>query len=152
MSRPDVPAEHPATGGGATTAGAGTPLPVDVAVSRRSLTTIALALAGPVIWSVHFMVVYLVVEAGCTGDGQGLDVFDPPVPTVATHIATAVAVAACLACAGLAYRRWRQEQRRHPADESAGVLPLAGFLLCLLGVVTVLFVGLPALVLPACGP
>jgi hypothetical protein len=156
MNRPDAPADPPAAEGGATTAGQGTPAPVDVGVDRRSLTTIALALAGPVIWSVHFMVVYLVVEAGCTGDGRGLDVFDPPVPTVTTHLATAVAVAACLACAGLAYRRWRQEQQAASvggeADESAGTLPFVAFLLCLLGVITVLFVGLPALVLPACGP
>jgi uncharacterized protein (DUF2267 family) len=40
--------------------------------------------AGPVIWSVHFMLVYLVVEAGCSGDGPGLRLFDPPVPTVVT--------------------------------------------------------------------
>ena len=38
--------------------------------------------AGPVIWSVHFLLVYLVTEAGCSGDGPGLRLFDPPVPKV----------------------------------------------------------------------
>ena len=129
-------------------------------------------LAGPVIWSVHFMLVYLVAEAGCTGDGPGLRVFDPPVPTVVTLAATAVAAAAALGCARWAYRRWRMStagpatgegaepsgggagdrsddlhlQDRHPGASVA----FAGFLPSSLAVVTILLVGLPALVLPSC--
>ncbi len=118
-------------------------------------------LAGPVIWSVHFMVVYLVVEAGCTGDGPGLYLFDPPVPTVVTLVATIVAAVACLACAGWSHREWRTSRQRvaSEAERPTGELDehdrreslaFAGMLLSLLGAVTVLFVGLPALVLPAC--
>lgn len=143
---------------GATTAGKGTPVAVDVSISRRATTTIALFVAGPLIWSAHFMVVYLVVEAGCTGDGPGLDLFDPPVPAVATLAATAVSAAACLATAGWSYRRLRADQRARAASseleraDGDGALLFGGVLLSLLGLVTVLFVGLPALVLPACGP
>lgn len=118
-------------------------------------------LAGPIIWSVHFMVVYLVAEAGCTGDGPGLALFDPPVPTVVTLAATAVATVASLATAAWGYRRWRA-RRQEPAGgagdraggredhDPGGSLAFAGFLMSLLSVVSVLFVGLPALVLPAC--
>jgi hypothetical protein len=135
MSEPD----------GATTAGQGTPAPVDVSTSRETMATFAVLLAGPVIWSVHFMVVYLAVEAGCTGDGPGLAVFDPPVPTILTIATTFVAALACLGTAAWGYRRWRA----HAGD---GSLAFVGFLLSLLGVVSILLVGLPALVLPACAP
>jgi hypothetical protein len=114
--------------------------------------------AGPVIWSVHFMLVYLVVEAGCSGDGPGLALFDPPVPKAVTLAATAVAAVAALACARWSWRRWQASGAEPAADlagglqdrDRGGTLAFAGFLLSLLSVVTVLFVGLPALVLPSC--
>jgi hypothetical protein len=118
--------------------------------------------SGPLIWSVHFLLVYLVTEAGCSGDGPGLELFDPPVPEAVTLAATAAAAAAALASATWWYRRWRASEHEPAADEAAdlagghthrdrgGTLAFAGFLLSLLSVVTVLFVGLPALVLPSC--
>ncbi|MEX0658184.1 MAG: hypothetical protein WD080_03540 [Egibacteraceae bacterium] len=112
-----------------------------------------LFLAGPVILIVHFLLVYLVVEAGCTGEGPGLRVFRPPVAGVVTLGATAVAAVACLASALLAYRRWRTDcgpEGHAPDAPPHSALAFAGFVLSLLGVVTILFVGLPALVLPAC--
>lgn len=129
----------------------GTAAPVDVTVDPRARTTIVVLLTGPVILMVHFLVVYLVTEAGCTGDGPGLDVFDPPVPAVVTVVATALAAVACCASALWAYRRWR------PGDPGRGEglvdrepLAFVGFLLSVLALLTVLLVGLPALVLEAC--
>ncbi|MDQ3708471.1 MAG: hypothetical protein M3387_04040 [Actinomycetota bacterium] len=161
MSDPATPGDGRSSGRGSTTAPGGTPVAVDVSRDRQARTTIAMFLAGPVIWSVHFMVVYLVVEAGCTGDGPGLYLFDPPVPTVVTLVATIVAAVACLACAGWSHREWRTSRQRvaSEAERPTGELDehdrreslaFAGMLLSLLGAVTVLFVGLPALVLPAC--
>ena len=56
--------------------------------------------------------------------------------------------------------RWRASEREPVAGEAAdhaggltdrgGTLAFTGFLLSLLSVVTILFVGLPALVLPSC--
>jgi hypothetical protein len=142
---------------GAATAAKGTPVPVDVGVDPRARSSVAVLLAGPVILIVHFLVVYLVAEAGCTGDGPGLDVFDPPVPTVATVVATVVAAAASSASALWGYRRWRSggndEPPDHPpADHLVDRAPLGfvGFLLSLLSLVTVLLVGVPALLLGAC--
>jgi hypothetical protein len=131
------------------TAAKGTPAAVDVTVDPRTRTTVVVFLAGPVILIVHFLVVYLVVEAGCTGDGPGFTLFDPPVPALATLAATAVAALACCGSAWWGYRRWRSA----PAGEDlVDHQPLAfvGFLMSLLALVTVLFVGLPALVLEAC--
>ena len=146
-ARRDLPPEQRET----VTAHKGTPAPVDVTVDPRARTTILVFLAGPVILIVHFLVVYLVTEAGCTGDGPGLDVFDPPVPAVTTVVATVVAALACCATAAWAYRRWRPG-REGSGNELVDRQPLAfvGFVLSLLALVTVVFVGLPALVLQAC--
>jgi hypothetical protein len=174
MSRPDAPDRRPSPRGwsddGSWTSPSGTPFAVPVSRDRRALLTAVTLLAGPVLWSVHFLVVYLVAEAGCTGDGPGLDLFDPPVPKVVTLAATAVAAAGALACAAWAYRRWQANRAEAAADRSAegagegaeprrgdiddrdrgGALLLAGAILSLLAFVMVLFVGLPALVLPSC--
>lgn len=138
MSRRDRAAEAP--GSGASTSAAGTPYPVDLSRDRRARTTWVVFLAGPVIWFGHFMVVYLVAEAGCTGGGHGLELFDPPVPRVLTLVATAAAVLACLGSAAWAHRRWRGD----------GELAFPGMLLSLLSAVTVLGVGLSAAFLVGC--
>ena len=162
MSIRDVPPDESPGGDGSRTAPEGTPLAVDVSRDRRARWALAMFVAGPVVWSAHFMVVYLVTEAGCTGDGPGLQLFDPPVPKVVTLAVTAAAAVAALACAGWSYRRWQASGSLPAADEAGdlagglpdrdrgGTLAFAGFLLSLLSVVTILFVGLPALVLPSC--
>jgi hypothetical protein len=162
MSVRDVPPDESPGGDGSRTAAEGTPFAVDVSRDRRTRSALAMFVAGPLIWSVHFMLVYLVVEAGCTGNGPGLQLFDPPVPKAVTLAATAAAAVAALACAGWSWRRWRMKSSEPAADEApdlagglqdfdrGGTLTLAGFLLSLLSVVTILFVGLPALVLPSC--
>lgn len=144
---------------GARTAAEGTPVAVDVSRDRLARVTWVVFLAGPVTWFTHFMVVYLVVEAGCTGAGPGLELFDPPVPATVTLAATVVAAVACLAFARWGHRRW-QAGRQGPAADAAGELSgpfeeydrggslaFAAFLLSLFSFVAVLFVGLPALVL-----
>ena len=129
----------------------GTPAPVDVTVDPRARGTITVFLAGPIILIAHFMVVYLVAEAGCTGDGPGLDVFDPPVPTIVTVVATVAAALACCASAVWAYRRWRPGDSPQPGDlTDREPLAFVGFLLSLLALVTVLAVGVPALALGVC--
>jgi hypothetical protein len=158
MSVRDVPPDEVPSGDGSRTAADGTPFAVDVSRDRRARFALAMFVAGPVIWSVHFLLVYLVTEAGCSGDGPGLSLFDPPVPKVVTLAVTAAAAAAAPACAGWSSRRWRTDAAEATADEAAGLqdrgrggtLAFAGFLLSLLSVVTILFVGLPALVLPSC--
>jgi len=136
----------------------GTPVAVDVSRDRVARRTWIVFLAGPVTWFVHFMVVYLIAEAGCTGGGPGLDALNPPVPAAATLVATAVAALVCLASSRAGYRRWRTSQRGVAADQAAGLagslperdrggaLAFAGLLLSLFSFVSVLFVGFPALV------
>ncbi len=145
-------------GAGARTGAEGTPVAVDVSRDRLARLTWVAFLGGPVTWFAHFMLVYLVVEAGCTGEGKGLQAFDPPVPAAVTLAATAVAALVCLAVAAWSYRRWRAATEGMAADDATdlsgpladrdrgGTLSFAGFLLALFSFVSVLFVGLPALV------
>jgi hypothetical protein len=155
----DSRSERPRSGG-ATTGVRGTPVPVDVARDRSARVNWVVVLTGPVIWFVHFMVVYLAAEAGCTGDGPGLEVFDPPVPTIVTLGATVVAALGCVAFAVWGYRWW--SLRRHPRPSDGGgtndaevvqdraSAGFAGLLLSGLSFFAVLFVGLPAIFLRPC--
>lgn len=136
---------------GATTAGRGTAMPVDLTGDRAAWRTAAVLLAGPMIWTLHFLVVYLVAEAGCSDGGRLLRSLRPPVPAIVTIVATVVAVVACLVAARWGARRWRRDRGDGEGKpDPGGSLALAGSLLSLLGVAVVLFVGVPALVLPTC--
>jgi hypothetical protein len=162
MSRDDDSDRTSTRGDGSTTAVGGTPVAVDVSRDRRARVVWVAFLAGPVIWFAHFMIVYVAAEAGCSGDGPGLELFDPPVPTILTLVATVVAAVACLWTTVWTWRRWRGRPRTQPwgatddlaadleQDDRDGLLSFAGFLLSVLSFVSILFVGLPALVLPAC--
>ncbi|MGH9226572.1 MAG: hypothetical protein ACRD2W_22935 [Acidimicrobiales bacterium] len=152
MTHEDGGAPH-----GARTAPDGTPVAVDVSRDRLTRSGWVGLLGGPVLWFTHFMVVYLVAEAGCTGDGPGLEVFDPPVPDAVTLAASAVAAMGCLWFAAWAYRRWTATRHggaaaddpgglsgRYEEHQRGGTLALASLLLSLFSFVAVLFVGLPA--------
>ena len=151
--------EDPASEG-ATTATSGTPVAVDMARDRQARRMWGFLLGGPVLWMSHFMSVYLVAEAGCSGGGPGLELFDPPVPRTVTLVATALAAAACIPLAAGALHRWRQATQQptqgddDPDDigkgAGRGTIPFAGFLLSAFSMVAIVSVGLPAAFLPAC--
>lgn len=146
-------------GGGATTPAGGTAVPVDLASDPSTRRAMAMFVAAPVVWMTHFVAVYLVAEAGCTGSGDGLLLFDPPVPAVFTVVATLLAAGACLWITRWEYRHW-QACRAHDASgrvdrraveaQVAGPLAFAGVLLGAMFLLAVLFVGVPALVLTGC--
>lgn len=141
---------------GALTAPEGTPVAVDITRDIHARDTWLVLLGGPVVWFGHFMVVYLVAEAGCTGSGPGLGVFDPPVPATVTIVATIVAVVACLVLAAWGLRRSRHGVPAGDADDEPAAherhrsLAFVGVVLALLSAVAVLFVGVPALVFTGC--
>lgn len=133
---------------GALTGADGTPFAVDVSADRPARVIWVAFLGGPVTWITHFMVVYLVAEAGCSGDGRGFELFDPPVPAATTLAATGVALLACVGFAVWSYRRWRAAGESPGATGAAeGTMAFIGFLLALFSAVAVVFVGLPALAL-----
>lgn len=158
MNGPEEGANDPSERGGSTTGVGGTPLPVDLRADHRARSLWAVFLVGPVTWFGHFMLVYLVAEAGCTGGGPGLEVFAPPVAATVTVVATIVAAAVCAAAAWWGYRWWRaaaatvgsHEHLESVDDRRSGSLAFVGFVLSTFSVVAVLFTGAPALVFGSC--
>ena len=158
----DDPTDSPRwTAKGGTTAVDGTPMPVTIAHHRQDRLTWVAFLAGQVIWFAHFMLVYTVSEMGCTGDGPGFRLFDPPVPVITTIGATILAALACLGTSVWAWQRWRAGTDasapvtdggfRGPGDdERGGALAFAGMLLSLLAFASVIFVGVSAFFLYPC--
>lgn len=113
--------------------------PVEPALKHPSTVgTWALAVGGPVLWIVHFGVVYLVAEAACTADRDAVLRFAGPGTMRAIVILATVAVAAaCVAFAVVARR----------AAVTAPVVRQLAVALWLGAAVAVVAVGVPALVL-----
>lgn len=120
-----------------------------------------LFLAGPTVWFLHFMAVYLVVEAVCTGGRAERALWGLPLVSTFTLLATVGAVVVIVGFAVAAYRRWRdiegvvphQKDEREEEAVARGhdrALAFAGFALGLLFILGVLFTGLPALWLTPC--
>lgn len=158
MSDREQPPDDGAPHEGARTAAEGTPVPVDMARDVQVRRSWAALLGGPVVWFLHFMVVYLVAEAGCTGGGPGLRLLDPPVPAITTAVATVVALLACGVLTARNHRRWRAEDPPTTDRSAPGLheldrhreLGFVGLLLAVLSAVAVLFVAAPALAFASC--
>lgn len=132
-----------------------------------------LFVGGPILFAVHFLVVYLTTEAACTAV--------PPADDLArtvTVAATAVAVLIAVALTTASHRWWRSMERRRvegararpsgngPSTETEvpdgpdgrddpgslrdSALAVTSVMLGALFGLSVLVVGIPALVLPAC--
>lgn len=135
------------------TSPSGTPVPVDITRDLQSRSQWVVLLGGPVIWAVHFAVVYFVAEAGCNGAGDGLEQLGPPVPALVTLVATLVAAPACL---GVAWWGWNripggpggQAATDPAAHERHRVLSTIGAMLALISLAAVLFVAASAAWLP----
>lgn len=124
----------------------------------RFLRLNALFLAGPVIWALHFTGVYLLAEVLCHVEDEPR-VWGAPAVSVLIVATTIAAVVATAAATVVSYRRWRAAGGGNPAapdpalatgSEPDAELALAGFLLGILFIVVILFVGVPALVLEPC--
>lgn len=111
--------------------------------SRRPPTWVVLFLAGPVIWYLHFWVVYLAAEAVCSGAGSAQEVAGAGWLSAFVIVTTAGAVALI---AGLAVAARRVDSRSGHRSELARSGAALGFVFA----VATLFVGLPAIVLPPC--
>ncbi len=125
-----------------------------------------LLLTGPVTWAVHFLVVYLAVEAWCSSataaNGGSLPTWlGASAPVSVTLAATAVAAAIIVVDLVFTARRYRQGTRlaRLEPEDATDTddqlvrdrhLLLVGCLLSPLSLVAVLFVGLSALWVPTC--
>jgi hypothetical protein len=137
VSNPDASADR-----GARTEASGTAFPVHIPRDPQAWITAFIFAGGPILWFAHFMFVYVVAEAGCTGEGQGLRAFNPPVPLVVTLATTALFAVAVAAIAIWAFRRWRRGVH--------GGMAFGGLLLSCLSLIAILWVGMPAVLFPGC--
>jgi hypothetical protein len=125
--------------------------------SRRLWTDL---LVGPVVWAVHFLVVYVLAEAVCMGGRIAFPLIDG---TVLNLIILAVTVAALglVVWRGLpSYRAWRgspsgrdvrSSTGRWAAEDRTAFMALAGFLLSGFFTLVILLVVFPFLLLQPCG-
>lgn len=116
---------------------------------RSAVVPWMLLLAGPVVWAVHFLSVYLAAEASCAAQEEAAIGFIGPDTLVVGIVgATVVAAGVCLAAAWTAWRRADSGGDGEVAVE--GAMAWAGALTGVGSAVAVLAVGLPALVIGPC--
>jgi hypothetical protein len=117
-------------------------------------------LAGPVLWSVHFLVSYLIVEAACQA-GWNFTLLGMSGLSFLVIVLTVLAVLGTVLFAFKSYRGWRnfhgdrrlQDQFREGGGWFEGPVDFmyfSGLLLSILFAIVILMVGLPALFLQPC--
>jgi hypothetical protein len=117
-------------------------------------------LAGPILWSIHFLLSYLLVEAGCQA-GWNFSILGLNGLSFIVIVLTLLAVAGTVLFALRSYRGWRdrhedrslrQEFRETAAwfEGPVDFMYFSGLLLSVLFAATTLMVGLPALFLHPC--
>lgn len=118
-------------------------------------------LAGPVIWSVHFLISYMLVEAICRVAGPDFRLLGFPGLNLIVVVLTVLAVAVIVFFIFKSYRSWRDIDRNRRLKEelqedsrwSEGpeeFLYFSGLLLSGLFAASTLMVGIPALFLQSC--
>ena len=116
-------------------------------------------LAGPILWSVHFLVSYMLVEAACQA-GWNFTMLGMNGLSFLVIVLTALAVLGTALFAVKSYRGWRTihaGRLRDQVREGSGwfegpvdFMYFSGLLLSVLFAIVILMVGLPALFLQPC--
>lgn len=117
-------------------------------------------LAGPVLWSLHFIVGYLLVEASCRA-GWNFQILGMNGLSFIVIALTVLAVLGAILFGVTSYRGWRSVNSERSlrdelrdtsrwSDEPTEFMYLSGFLLSVFFALTIGMVGLPALFLHPC--
>ena len=117
-------------------------------------------LAGPVLWSVHFLLSYLLVEAACQA-GWNFNIVGFHGLSFLVVVLTILAFIGTSLFALRSYRGWRDlhgdrslkeefRESSHWFEGPEDFMYFSGLLLSILFAVTILMVGLPALFLQPC--
>ena len=114
-------------------------------------------LAGPVIWTVYFAVVYVLAEFGCRGGWLAGRLGGYPAASVVSVVLTLAALAVAGVATFRIWRRWQAVRGRRAAgaewsqvEERGRFMVLAGLMLGLLFTYLILLTGVPALLLDPC--
>lgn len=106
----------------------------------RPMLDLFFAMAGPIVWAVHFFGLYLAESFLC-----------PPAPSAASAIV--LPLAAVLTVIALAVLFWLRFKARTPADVSGGTSGALSFKRPLIdiSIVAVLWTSIPLFLIEACG-
>lgn len=120
---------------------------------RHRETSLWFLIAGPAIWSAHFLVSYVTAAIYCAKAAPPHDM-DPVQGVIA--VATVAALAAIGVAGWLAARKWRiglrgwTEHKRSTLDDRQRFMGHATWLLCALSAVATIYVALPAIFAASC--
>ncbi|MGH9133604.1 MAG: hypothetical protein ACRDZZ_06685 [Ilumatobacteraceae bacterium] len=104
-----------------------------------------LLLAGPVTWTSHFWLVYVLAETVCGPNVDSRPASGPTALNYAVLVATVLGAGLLVVVARYAYTLWRSEAERDRAGDQQ-FLAGAGAVLAGVFLIAILFVGLPAAV------
>ena len=112
-------------------------------------------IAAPIVWAVHFLLLYLLVSLACGFGWTRADRFGLGPAEWGAVVATAVALTLIgyVAAVNVAkYRRARAVSDRSgaPGESVSGFIALTAVLLCMLSAVAVVWAAMPVLLLPTC--
>lgn len=116
-------------------------------------------IVGPMVWAVHFLIVYITTAIACAKGIFDLQVLGMTLIPLTVAAATLIAAALIIDGIVLAYRRWRgspgarPEMPPHdrPGEQSRyRFMAYAGLLLSGLSLVATLWVALPVLFIDSC--
>jgi heme/copper-type cytochrome/quinol oxidase subunit 2 len=112
-------------------------------------------IGAPIIWFVHFVIVWAIAEFGCAA-GQASTVITGGSIQVLVIVATVVGVIGTLGSAFVAYRSWRQLERESAdgGERRQGLQPFMAFMGMILGLlftVVVILDVIPVFIVSTCG-
>jgi hypothetical protein len=123
----------------------------------RTISPITLGygiLAGPIMWAVHFVLVYMVAEFGCRANFVNLTYFSPDGIRTFIFGVTVVFVLGVASGGIIAYRSWNTLQNNgegdSPRNERTQFLVKMGLFLSALFILSIIFTAMPAFFTNAC--
>jgi hypothetical protein len=107
--------------------------------------------SAAIIWITHFLLSYGIVSLACAYGYAQLTLLGLSVVVFSISLITLVALVLLIYTAVINYRKWRQQHDLSAPEISASpFIALHSVLLCGLSLVGVIWVALPALILPPC--
>jgi hypothetical protein len=109
-------------------------------------------LSGPIVYSLHFLLVYFLVEAACRADWLRFELLGLNGISVWVLVLTVIAALVTLYSGWRAWRRWRESKEHEPErlEGYAGLMSFSGVWLNGIFTGLILLTGLPALWLVVC--
>lgn len=111
-------------------------------------------LAGPIVWAIHFVSVYMITEFGCRANFNNWLFITPANIHLIILIMTIVSLLSVGFGGALAYRQWRTQDNHSEIDSSTktqGFLVMMGMLLSALFLFAIVMTAAPTLFLSTCG-